>query len=166
MVDALAYSESFITEKTPEDFDVKREEMKLENYRVVLDENLRLKSSEKQQRKRSNKIIGILSLFIVITTSILITVFILKADVIFQSCENGNEFIYESVEEMRMLHDRTHRIAGDVMSYIDFHERNQEIRTKDIVNKGPGSFLSKVIDKYIPRECRFLCDRVDMIIHI
>jgi hypothetical protein len=155
MVDASAYSESFITENTPEDFDVKREEVKLENYRVVLDENLRLKSSEKQQLKRSKTIIGILSLFIIITTSILITVFILKADVIFQSCENGNKFIYDSVEEMKMLHDRTHRIAGDVFSYIDFHERNQDTRTKDIVNKGSGSFVSKVIAKYKTRESRF-----------
>ena len=146
MVNSSAYSESFITEKTPEDFDVKREEVKLENYRVVLDENLRLKSSEKQQLKRSKTIIGILSLFIVITTSILITVFILKADVIFQSCENGNKFIYDSVEEMKILHDRTHRIAGDVFSYIDFHERNQDTRTKDIINKGSGSFLAKVKD--------------------
>ena len=154
MVDASAYSESFMTENTPEDFNVKGEEVRLENYRVVLDENLRLKSSEKQQQKRSKTIIGILSLFIIITTSILITVFILKADVIFQSCETGNKFIYDSVEEMKMLHDRTHRIAGDVLSYIDFHERNQEIRTKDIVNKGPGSFLSKVIDKFKPLESR------------
>ena len=147
MVDASAYSESYLTENTPAEFFVEQKEVTLENYKVVLDENLRLKSSEKQQRKRSNKIIGILSLFIVITTSILITVFILKADVIFQSCENGNEFIFESVKEMRMLHERTHRMSGDLMNFIDFHERNQEQRTNDIFNKGSGSILSKCIDR-------------------
>ncbi|CAG5103910.1 Oidioi.mRNA.OKI2018_I69.chr1.g996.t1.cds [Oikopleura dioica] len=137
---ATVYSESFVTENTPENFYVNRPELSKENYRNLLDENLRLKSSEKHQRKRSNRIICVLSTFIVITTSILLTIFILKSDEIFQSCDSSNQFISDSMREMKQLHQRTHELSSDLMDLIYAHEINSGIWNKEILNQEMASF--------------------------
>ena len=105
-----------------------------EIYKTVNEENQQLKRRE----TRSKRIICFLSVLIIITSSVLITIFILKADEIFHSCENGNEFISQSVDEMRELHEQTQKLNRELIDFLVSHEINQGIRNQQILDEGNG----------------------------
>jgi hypothetical protein len=106
----------------------------LEIYETLNEENRQLKKRE----TRSKRIIFFLSILITITSSVLITIFILNADEIFHSCENGNELISQSVEEMRELHEQTQKMNRELMDFLFSHEINQGIRNQQILDEGNG----------------------------
>ena len=101
---------------------------------TVNEENQQLKRRE----TRLKRIICFLSILITITSSVLITIFILKADEIFHSCENGNEFIFQSVKEMRELHEQTQKMNRELVDFLVSHEVNQGIRNQQILDEGNG----------------------------